>query len=383
MPDEKPQWLLQMEGILEALNEGVLILDDCHRILFVNERFLQMTGRPREHIEARTPAHFYSGEDLAYLMGQIERGDEEGRARFEFFLLDAANERLPVVTSSRTIEDPDGGRFAIVTFTDIREQKRAEQRLREANEVLERHAKEMEAELELAARVQQSLVPQGLRWGRVAVETYYMPVRTIGGDLGLVTPLGETQLNLLVCDVSGHGISSALVANRIYSEITSLVERRVELGELLRRLNRFVLQKIRLSGFFFTLAVARLEEGGRKLTFAGGGHPPAMWISPRGECRLLESQSTILGALENAVPKDPAQQVELVPGDRLVLYTDGLTEVFNLRGEMLGIEGLQEIVLAAAGKPLPEMKQAVLDQVAAWRHGPHTDDTSLVLVEVQ
>ena len=382
MEVEKPEWLTQMEGILEALNEGVLIVDDCNRMLFVNEPLAQMTGFPRDEILGRTPAHFYSGDDLAFLNQQITRGEEMGRNRFEFYLLRADGENVPVVVSSRVIEDPDGRRFAVVTFTDITEQKRAEQQLKQANMQLEKRQKEIETELALASRVQQSLAPQGLRWGRVAVETYYLPVRTIGGDFGVVSPLGDGQLNVVLCDVSGHGIGSALVANRIYSETMSLLERSTELGNLLRRLNQFVLGQIRMTGFCFSLAAARLVDGGRRMAYAAAGHPPVIWLSPGGDYRLLEPRSTLLGCLEDAVAPEPTQQIELNPGDRLAFYTDGLTDVFDHRGEILGVEGLQEIVRGAAHKPMAEMKQTILDQVAAWRDGPITDDMSLVLVEL-
>ena len=116
------------------------------------------------------------------------------------------------------MEDPDGRTFTIITFTDISEQKSAEAQLRAANKLLEERQKEIEEDLTLAARVQQSLAPKSLIWGNLHVEAYYHPVRTIGGDFGLVSPLDTDHLNLLVCDVSGHGIGSALVANRIYSE---------------------------------------------------------------------------------------------------------------------------------------------------------------------
>jgi serine phosphatase RsbU (regulator of sigma subunit) len=66
-----------------------------------------------------------------------------------------------------------------------------------------------------------------------------------------------------------------------------------------------------------------------------------------------------------------------------VLYTDGFIEVFNQREEMLGVEGLEELIRKSAKKTLPEMKQAILDGVAAWRHGPLTDDMSLILVELR
>jgi serine phosphatase RsbU (regulator of sigma subunit) len=66
-----------------------------------------------------------------------------------------------------------------------------------------------------------------------------------------------------------------------------------------------------------------------------------------------------------------------------VLYTDGLVEVFDSLDEMLGVEGLKRLVLQSAKRPLPAMRRAILDGVAAWRHGPLGDDVSLVIVEVR
>jgi serine phosphatase RsbU (regulator of sigma subunit) len=76
-------------------------------------------------------------------------------------------------------------------------------------------------------------------------------------------------------------------------------------------------------------------------------------------------------------------QVEPQPDDRIVMYTDGITEVFDNRGEMLGVAGLEEIVRRSSMFPAAAMKQGILDGVAAWREGPPTDDVSLILVHVR
>jgi serine phosphatase RsbU (regulator of sigma subunit) len=75
--------------------------------------------------------------------------------------------------------------------------------------------------------------------------------------------------------------------------------------------------------------------------------------------------------------------VHLQPDDRIVLYTDGITEVFNSRGEMLGIASVQEIVRQMSSLPAEETKQGILDGVADWREGPPHDDVSLMLVHVR
>jgi phosphoserine phosphatase RsbU/P len=288
-----------------------------------------------------------------------------------------------VVISVRAMHGPEGGRFAIATLTAISEQKRTEEKLRAANARLEEYRREIEQDLMLATRVQQSLAPKPILWRGLRADTFYQPAHRIGGDFGLVTPFKEEHLNILVCDVSGHGCSSALVANRIYSEALTLLGNRAPLADMLRQLNSLVIQNVGVPGLFFTLAAARVDCSGRSMEFAGAGHPPAMIVQPGAEPRLLPSRSMILGTLPCAVGADATLYAELEPGDRIVLYTDGITEVFDSRGEMLEVEGVQNFVRETALLPFSEMKQGILDRVAAWRGGPPVDDVSLVLVEVR
>jgi PAS domain S-box-containing protein len=379
---EKPDWLDQIEGVLESLNEGVLISDDCQNIIFVNSNLQEMTGMTSNEIVGWDVYQLYAREEANFINAQRERGLRAGHNRFEFVLPKKDGSRLPVIISARTVEDPDGRQFAIVTFTDISDLKRAEQELRDVNQKLEERHQEIQEDLKLAARVQQSLAPKSLVWGGVRVETFYHPVRTIGGDFGLVSSLDDRYLNLLVCDVSGHGIGSALVANRIYTEMMTQLRAGSALDTMLTQLNRFVMHNIGSSVFFFTVAAARIDRPGRRMIFAGAGHPPAMIAHDGAEPRLLESRSMVLGALPDAVDAEATLDVDLRSGDRVVLYTDGITDVFNSNGEMLGVEGVQKIVRETSLLPFNEMKKGILDGVAEWREGPPTDDVSLVLVEV-
>ena len=379
---EQPDWLLQIEGILESLNEGVLITDECQSIVFANSNLEEMTGMSRAELVGMDVYKVYTKDEADFIVLQRERNFRAGKNRFEFVLPRKDGSRLPVIISARAVEDPEGRRYSIVTFTDISDVKRAEQELRVVNKELEERYQENQEDLILAARVQQSLAPKSIVWGGVNVETFYHPVRTIGGDFGLVSALDEDHLNLLVCDVSGHGIGSALVANRIYTEMMTQLRSGAGLDVMLRHLNRFVMHNIGSSVFFFTVAAARIDRGGRRMVFAGAGHPPAMIVRDGEEPRVLESRSMVLGALPEAVGPEVTLDVDLRRGDRVVLYTDGITDVFDSRGEMLGVEGVQKFVREASLLPFHEMKQGILDRVADWREGPPTDDVSLVLMEV-
>jgi len=242
--------------------------------------------------------------------------------------------------------------------------------------------KELENDLAAAARVQQHLEPRPMAWGRVRVDTFSQPARTVGGDFGVVCPLDGQYLNLLVCDVSGHGISAALAASRIFSEASAHLQTGAPLGDVLSKLNRSVIHNFNSSSFFFTAAAARLDRSGRRMVFAGAGHPPCMLIKPGAEPQLLEAQSMMLGALPNAVCEEPATEVTLEAGDRIFLYTDGITDVFDEQGEMLGIEGLRSLVSGSSLLPFEEMLPGILEGITAWRQGPFEDDVTMVLAEV-
>lgn len=379
---EKPEWLAQMGAVLEVLNEGVMITNDQHRILFANSRFVEMTGIPRQDLIGADASHFYSSEEWEFLTQQIEIAYQAGHNRFAFVLPRRDGGRLPVIISSRTLQN-SGGRLGIVTFTDISEQVRAEGELRSANLKLQQRQIEIEEDLRLAARVQRSLAPKSRTWDTMSVDAFYRPVHSIGGDFALATPLDHDHLSLLVCDVSGHGIGSALVANRIYSETSTQLQSGMPFADMFEELNRFLIREIDSAGIFVTVAAARIDAGNRTMVFAGAGHPPAMIAHPGEDPLLLESRSMVLGALPHAVDVTTNVEAQLRPDDRIVLYTDGITDVFNSRREMLGVSGVREIVRQASSLPAAEMKQGILDGVAAWREGPPTDDVSLMLVHIR
>src|SRR5579872_3145297 len=94
---ERPEWLAQLEGLLETLNEGVIVTDDCHRMIWVNSCFEEMIGRPSAEVLGHSGADFYSPDEFAFILEQIELSAATGRHRFEFVLPLKDNGRLPVI----------------------------------------------------------------------------------------------------------------------------------------------------------------------------------------------------------------------------------------------------------------------------------------------
>ena len=373
-------WLKQLQPVLGMLNQGVIINDETGHIVFANVVFLEMLGQRAEQVVGLPVIGLFPAKDVPRLLEHIQHRKTTGRSRFEFYLPQRNGGQLPVVVTAQQVVDPENRPFSLVTITDISEQKRTQAELQRANEMLEARQREIEEELLLAARVQQSLAPKALTWGGISVETFYQPVRSIGGDFGLVSPR-QDYLDLLVCDVSGHGIGSALVANRIYTETISEIERQSELAAMLLHLNHFTIQNLSDDAFYFTLAAIRIDSQAWSLRFVGAGHPPAVVVRRGQSPILLESQNPIMGLFENGMQREVCE-IQLQSGDRVVLYTDGFTESFSAQRDMLGVKGMVEIVKDTAMLPLVDMKQEILERVNSWRSGPAADDMSLVLAEV-
>lgn len=157
-------WLDQVGAVLETLNQGVIINDEHKRVVFANSVFLEMIQMRSDELLGRAIMDLFPPADVPQLIEFIGRREREGRARYEFYIPQTDGEHLPVAVTARQIQGANGQPYSIVTATDISEQKRAEMDLRHANALLEERQRQVEAELLLAERVQQSLVPRSLTW---------------------------------------------------------------------------------------------------------------------------------------------------------------------------------------------------------------------------
>src|SRR5271157_4196394 len=245
----------------------------------------------------------------------------------------------------------------------------------------ERAKRQMEEELSLARTIQQSLLPRKLPsegWLRASGSS--VASREVGGDYFDVTPVNEHCWCAVVADVSGKGVSSALLASLLQGALITATDHPGAMGHRMERLNRFLMD--RTGGEkYATVFYCLLELDGR-LSYVNAAHCPPIIVRVGGELSTLKATGMPVGLME-PVEFGVAEE-RLAPGDKIVIYTDGVTEAQNAAGEFFGKKRLREIVTAHAAASCQSLHDAIQQAVTEFTEGaPQSDDITLVVLETR
>jgi phosphoserine phosphatase RsbU/P len=258
----------------------------------------------------------------------------------------------------------------------------------EAGSVLERvemiksieARRKLEQELALAEETQRNLLPQSLpETKNLRIRAFSKPTRYVGGDFYDVVELENGELAGVLADVSGKGISASLLSSMVLGCLQMELRAGLPADEALNRLNRFLCEKSSSSRFVTMFLFTLNSEGAGK--FISAGHNPAyLYRAGMGDIEDLKSNNMIVGAFSSASYK--ASPIELKKGDVLVIYSDGLTEAENPDGEMLGEEGVKDIIRTEASAGAIHLEEKLFQTIETFTRGhSQTDDISIMIVE--
>jgi len=261
--------------------------------------------------------------------------------------------------------------------------ERRELRAREAEEKRAQqeailHQQEQEREIAEARAIQEKLLPREIpQLAGYEIASAWQSARLVGGDYFDILPLDEHTLGLCIADVAGKGMPAALLMSNLQAAVRGLSSLSVAPDQLCRRLNSIVHRNTG-SDRFITFFYAQLEGPAGRLTYVNAGHNAPFVVRPDGSHERLRNGGTVLGVF--ASPDYELGSVQLFPGDRVILFTDGVTEACSPAGEEFGEARLLRLLtdhrtLSAAG-----LQAKILAEVTEFSGGRWQDDATLLVL---
>jgi sigma-B regulation protein RsbU (phosphoserine phosphatase) len=279
------------------------------------------------------------------------------------------------------VEEAEGGRRFRGRRLDIingiaQQAALAIQNDRLQKEMVERE--HLETEVQLARQIQQTFIPENLpqhpEWELAA---RWKTARQVGGDFYDVIELPNHKLGLFIADVADKGMPAALFMALTRTLMRAAVIENPSPADALRRVNELLIPDTR-QGMFVTAVYAVLDETTGEFTYANAGHNPPLWVRADGQIEKLTRTGIALGVL---VPNNITQRtIQLLPGESVLLYTDGLTEAFSSDGEMFGEARLLSALQceAASAESLLDAVETRVDEFVGSE--PASDDLTMLVV---
>ena len=237
----------------------------------------------------------------------------------------------------------------------------------------------VEDELAVAREIHNSILPEEVPelYG-VKVSATHHPTPKLAGDFYEFLAVDSKHAGFLVADVSGHGVPAALIAAMVKVAAQKVTPQAADPREVLRGLNRTLTRQLR--GKFVSLAYLWVDVETGTAKYSGAGHPPLIrWRG--GKLERFESNGLLMGVMANA--DYPVRELELRPGDRFLLYTDGLIEPENAEGHPFGESRLEHVLRNDQGRPPDVLAQDLLWEINRWQPAFVTqeDDITMIVID--
>jgi sigma-B regulation protein RsbU (phosphoserine phosphatase) len=233
-------------------------------------------------------------------------------------------------------------------------------------------------ELETARQIQQSILPKHApQVAGLAVATHYDSMAEVAGDLFdfVVTPAG--QLGVLVADVSGHGVPAAIVASMVKIALAVQEGEVADPGAVLTRMNRALYGRFEKA--YVTAVFGLIDPAAGTLTYASAGHPSPLLRRSDGRIESLDERGIVLGFIPDADYKSAV--VRVTAGDRVIFYSDGITEASRADGEFFGDREFQRLLAGGSAQTPAGFIATLVDAARRWVGADFEDDVTVVVVD--
>jgi sigma-B regulation protein RsbU (phosphoserine phosphatase) len=273
--------------------------------------------------------------------------------------------------------------YGVVNFLYSRTRERLERRNVELHRMVQVGTAQLEVqneELQRAREIQESLLPKVIpQLPGIEVASSWQPARAVGGDYFDVLKLSESRLAICIADVSGKGVPAALLMANVQASLRASVRNLDSPARVCSIINGMLCESI-AADKFVTFFCGVLDAAFGTFHYCNAGHPYPILVSS-GAVRTLDQGGAVLGVLPAWTYQDSS--VKLSSGDRLLLFTDGITEAESPQGEEFGMERVVAFAQAHAANSAVKMNQQLLAQVTEFCGAQFQDDATLLILAVE
>ena len=232
-------------------------------------------------------------------------------------------------------------------------------------------------EFEDARLIQRGLLPAAMpQTSGVQLASSWQPANGVGGDCFDALTFAGGGVGLTIADVAGKGVPAALLMSNLQAAVRAFAQEGTAPGSVCTSVNRLLCRNM-ASGRFVTFCYVRIDTAARRLTYANAGHNPPLLIRGNGSIDALAPTGTVLGVFAESSYEQG--DFAVAAGDRLILYTDGITEGRNPAGDEFGEDRLAETASRHRTLPAEEMLAGMLRDIEAFNAGVYEDDATLIV----
>ncbi len=247
-----------------------------------------------------------------------------------------------------------------------------------ARRVEQNREQQLKIELHEAREIQRGLMPRKMpNLAGFSLASAWQAARDVSGDYLAAFRLNESHAALCIADVAGKGFPAALLMSNMQAALKSFASEKTSPSELCEKLNQLMCSNTPLRKFI-SCFYGELDVPNRTLTFTNAGHNPPILMRRKGECIHLEDGGRVIGAFCDS--SYTQSQIKFYEGDKLLLFTDGVTEARSATGEEFGDERLQKCLRAYRGRSAAELRTTILNEVTQFCGDNFDDDAALMVV---
>ncbi len=380
-----------LNALFNHLNSAVFVVDQEARVRQVNQVFEKIFAKSEAEVEGQLCGNaigcifpLTAGKDCgtlkecetclirdAIVKALTEKISSSGQLISRSFIIsgETINKHLLIAVKYISFNQRD---MVVIIVDDITETETRKQLIEERQRLIEK-------DLEAAAGIQHSLLPQSCPEHKSFTFAWkYEPCISVGGDIFNLIKFEDGKVFAYMVDVSGHGVQAALVTVSITQRIQQYIHNHQDnfspCGLLKTLDNEYPMDRF---DAYFTMTSLLLDDKQHELTYASAGHPAPLILNAEGSLRPLTEGAAPIG-MGGIVPFTE-KSVPFMPGDTVLCYTDGINEFVNHKDEMFGFDRLHKVVDKLQGSDPDELIEAIYRQVISFSEGREAEDDITML----